>query len=413
MEFCRFYGVSLPQLILAGVNENTITHLASYLNNSFDAEKLKDFKRELEALVGFFDRIRDKKLYAIEPDKYSSEKEKAEYKLFIQRKKYIDAHERRLKASKSTTGINTRTRKFGRPEPPKPAQSEANNKDILPDDIYQELKRFIRYNNVRLLPTESRSGETYLQIQNLNNSIETLNELEITICEFFGDKIKLREHLISKLDDIKDTTATVFNIPISTVLSSNGEKLLNFLYGRCKKENAQSDNFYFTLYKELEDFYKLVFEEEEGNNNEIELTEISYEKSQQGYEHEKFIESVRKLNPILAKNEEALYYVSELYLSLVRVDEDLCQNNFRLEEGKYTKADYEKAFSHLAQLGLVGLGFNSVDMLKDAIKDISFSIDNRIFVAEDSECATNINLSKRFADTIIMREGDNMSGGVS
>ena len=44
MEFCRYYGMSVPQLLLLN-NLSDVPELAGYLNNPLDFEKLQDFEK--------------------------------------------------------------------------------------------------------------------------------------------------------------------------------------------------------------------------------------------------------------------------------------------------------------------------------------------------------------------------------
>lgn len=405
MDFCNFYGISLPQLLSRGVDSETINNLASYLNNSFDKEKLVNFKSELDCFVDFFNRIEDKEVKI--PEAYT-EDEKQESEIISVRSELLKLHEQRIKdLNRQKNARVKRTDRIRGASSPKP---DVNTENILSDTDLNIIKNFIRYQNVDIIPKQSRHSEgmEYVRIINLDGNIETLNDLEIKIAQYFGMRVKMRKHIINGLDVNNKSDAVMFNTTVNAIIASNGERLLNFLYSSFKNKNeGHNSSFYTEVHKNVMDLLHLINTESADKHDSEDSKEIIYEKNEKGALHREFINELFSVNPNLSSNSDPLYYISRLYENIRNIDVDMYNSIFRVDR-PYTSDDYENAFKHLTELGLVGLNFKPILMMKNEIRGLSFEKDAQVHINPNSECAYNFNIAARFVDTIILNEGDSL-----
>lgn len=402
MDFCNFYGISLTQLLTQGVDNDTLSNLAGYLNNSFDKEKLVNFKKELESFVDFFSRIENKEI--MEMVEYTPE-DKNKNKMISTRTELLDLHEQRVKSSRRKSTRVKRTDRFLDKTSP---NSDIDSKHILTDEHLRLLKQFIKYQNVLITPKKSRINPNLeiVSIVNLDGNLETLNDLEISIAQYFGQRIRIRKHLVDGLDVNAVNDAVIFNMTVSAIIASSGERLLNYLFTSFKnKTDTHNSSFYYDVYDNVMRLNSLVTDNVRPNQVKEESKEILYEKSAEGAEHREFIENLRIINPNFYNNPKPLYYISQLYESVKDINVDSYNSIFRIDK---TKDEYEKAFTHLAELGLVGLNFNPIAMMETEIKGLTLEKDDQITVDPNSECAYNFNIAARFMDTIILKEGDSL-----
>lgn len=355
MEFCRYYGMSVPQLLLLN-NLSDVPELAGYLNNPLDFEKLQDFKKEIEFFVDFFQQAQPRM-----PISKSRLKTDIDYTRWDLYEKHNDIRYRR------------------------------KGYKLSPEEL-EVINNVLRYKNISYFNT--------VYIDWRNEAIK-LSEEEAAICSYFRTKLEVVPKLLEKLNFTESKESTVFNMTVMSIVSNNADRLLSVFSTKFKDPKEKfSDAVYDEYDKNLALLESLI--QEPGTKSQKKSSakpDVEFTSIQQRDD----MLAARDKNVSLRKNPAGFNKLCELYDLLNNIDADTYNSAFGLD---LTREEYEVIFDHLADLGLVGLNFCALDFFKEFINTISFSSEDKIVIQPDSLCAQNLNLLRRFLDTIRTKVGD-------
>lgn len=356
MEFCRYYGMSVPQLLLLN-NLSDVPELAGYLNNPLDFEKLQDFKKEIEFFVDFFQQAQPRM-----PISKSRLKTDIDYTRWDLYEKHNDIRYRR------------------------------KGYKLSPEEL-EIINNVLRYKNISYFNT--------VYIDWRNEAIKLSEEEEAAICSYFRTKLEVVPKLLEKLNFTESKESTVFNMTVMSIVSNNADRLLSVFSTKFKDPKEKfSDAVYDEYDKNLALLESLI--QEPGTKSQKKSSakpDVEFTSIQQRDD----MLSARDKNVSLRKNPAGFNKLCELYDLLNNIDADTYNSAFGLN---LTREEYEVIFDHLADLGLVGLNFCALDFFKEFINTISFSSEDKIVIQPDSLCAQNLNLLRRFLDTIRTKVGD-------
>lgn len=361
MEFCKFYGISVPQLLLLN-NLSDVTELAGYLNNPLDFDKLQDFKQEIEFFVDFFQRA-----FPRQPLSKSRLKNDIDYTRWT----LYENH------------INRRRNK--QPEAKLSREELAIVNDVL------------RYKNI----------STFSQIVDRNGDIVNLvqndgDDSAEVICAYFRSKIEFVPILLDKLNFTENKDSTIFGMTVMSIVQSNAVRLLNLIRAKFKNPKEEHSKAVFDEFdKNISLLESLI--NDTRNQKSTKTQRINYEVNYTSEQQKQDMELARSKNKALQKNPAGFKKLCELYNLLDGLDVDAYNSLFGLNK---TKEEYEDIFEKLTDLGLVGLNFNALDFFKEFINTMSFSSEDKIVIHSESECAENIHLARRFLDTVKLKVGD-------
>lgn len=356
MEFCKFYGVSAPQLVMHNLPNSKFKSVVEPLNNVIDYVMVVDLKVELEYLKGFIQSLKFE---------------------------YLDPNTKRLERRLMK---NLNRRKSGKEIPPK---------DFMTDEEIKEAESFLAQQTKTISIYQQKDGNEFY-----------LTENEIKILEFYSNKIKLIERYINNIEEKTFVERKVFGKKLNYVAIGNGRDIMSRVskgINNASKDKGLLKSLYSSYRNDINLLKSFIDENVSENDEKKPLAAITKLPDYIVGEDYTTMMSIISKNPSLKrngiKNIETLY---EMYCIVKSFDVEFYNRTFGLE---CSREEYEIMFDKLTDLGLVGLNFYCRDFFNLFVKSVTFAKEQEIIIAGDSELANAIRLIDRLLATDL-RIGD-------
>lgn len=350
MDYCKFYGISGAQLVLKALPTRTLNSAVKPLNNVIDCKILQDLKLELKYISSFLENT-------ISED-YSDKKMKM---------------------------LNMQVRR------------NENNKlrpreEAMTIEELQEAKK--------VLDVADRSISQ--RVASLGTEL-TLTTNEVVIIKYFLNRRKVIERYIEGISETSFTERKVFGKPLYRVYLGQGNDIKAIVSTELSK-TKKDKGVRRTLMKRyrvdtdllLEFIDNDLKEEDLKSDNKEEFIPIAVPASIVGPDRlllEGIIRKNRSIGKYDIKNIELVY---EMYNLAKSFTVDFYNLTFGLE---CSKEEYELMFDRLADIGLAGLNFHTVDFFHQFINSVTFAKEQEMRIPFDSPLAGAIILIDRLLKT--------------
>lgn len=351
MDFCKFYGISAPQLLIYNLPNSEFQSVVKPLNNVIDYVMVRDLKIELEYLKGFLQSL-----------KYE----------------YQDPKTKRLERRLMK---NLNRRKSGK---------EIAEKDKMTDEEIREAEEFLKTQNKSISIYQERNGKEFY-----------LTDNEIKILEFYMRKQPAIERYINNIEEKTFSERKVFGKKLDYVCVRDGSDIL-YRVSRGISSVSKDKLAKKQLYKNYRNDIELLksFVDEEVHESDKAKEDTSRLRELPEYivgEDRKAMQKMVDFNQSIKSNgKDNIKIIYNMYKIATSFTVDFYNRTFAIDA---TRAEYEKMFDRLTDLGLVGLNLYTEEFFNLFIKSVTFAKEEEIVIAGDSELAKAIKLIDRLLQT--------------
>lgn len=348
MNYCSFFGVSAPQLVLLDLNDNLFKSLVRMLNNTQDLSRLNDLMTEFNLFKSFL------------TEQIIEEYENPD----IRRK----ARQCKLSREHYATG------------------KRISKNMLLPEEEIVQVEQLIANARKHVAPYIMREGKRV-----------DLSEPAVAIVTFLKNSLGLLTPYIEGIHVNATKELTVFNRRLEDVVYGNPESLKYRYMGKLSqaKSSAKKANAFLPIVLEsirkdidilLNTMKEVVTEDEENTPNGIVVQSsntgelfISVYPPCYPNEAKPLILKLAETGLLPRLNMANTLTLANLYCSIKGLDVDMYNLKFGLD---LTLDEYEEVFQELDSIGLIGLNNYAEQFLFDClnslalVKDLDATITN-------------------------------------
>lgn len=351
MDFCKFYGISAPQLLIYNLPNSEFQKVVKPLNNIIDYEMVKDLKIELGYLKGFLQSL-----------KYEYQDPKTK------------RLERRLKK-------NLNRRKSGK---------EITPKDLMTDEEIKEAEEFLASQTKSISVYQERNGKEFY-----------LTDNEIKILEYYMRKRPVIDRYVNHIEEKTFSERKVFGKKLDYVCVRDGSDILYRVsrgIASVSNDKLAKKQLYKTYRNDIELLKSFIDEN-------LHASDVVAKKQQKLYklpdyivgQHREVMQNILSYSTaIQANGAENIKILYEMYKMVVSFTPEFYNRTFGIDA---TREEYEQMFDRLVDLGLVGLSLYTEEFFNLFIKSVTFAKEEEIVIAGDSELAKAIRLIDRLLKT--------------
>ena len=351
MDFCKFYGISAPQLLIYNLPNSEFQNVVKPLNNVIDYVMVRDLKIELEYLKGFLQNL-----------KYE----------------YQDPQVKRLERKLMK---NLNRRKVGK---------EIAEKDKMCDEEITQAEEFLK--------TQTKSISVY---QVINGEEFYLTDNEIKILEYYMKKQPVINRYINNIEEKTFSERKVFGKKLDYVCVRDGSDILYRVsrgINNVSKDKLAKKQLYRNYRNDIELLKSFidenVHEKDKGSKHSKKLRHLP--EYIIGKDRDK-IQKMIDFNQSIRNNcGESINIIYNMYKIATSFTVEFYNRTFGIDA---SKEEYETMFSRLTDLGLVGLNLYTEEFFNLFIKSVTFANEEEIVIAGDSELAKAIKLIDRLLQT--------------
>lgn len=350
MDYCKFYGISGAQLVLKALPTRTLNSFVKPLNNVIDYKILQDLKLELRYISSFLENT-------ISED-YSDKK-----------MKMLNMQVRRNENSKL------------RP-----------NEVAMSDSELSDAKKVL----------ESAEKSISQRVGALGTEL-TLTTEEVEIVKYFSRRRKVIERHLDSIEEKSFSERKVFGKPLFRVYLGEGRDIKAIVSTELSK-TKKDKGVRRTLMKRYREDTDLLLE---FIDNDLKQEDIKL-KDKQDYvtitvpnsiigPDRVVMEQIIKKNRSIGKHDvNNIELVYDMYNIANSFTVEFYNATFGLD---CSRAEYEVMFNRLADIGLAGLNFHTVDFFHQFINTVTFAKEHEMKIPYDSPLAGAITLIDRLLKT--------------
>lgn len=364
IEFGSYYGISVPQLILADINMRLYKSGILLLNNELDSHRLSSLGLEFNIFKYAMNNIiiRD----------YSEPGMKRLSRRVKKSQEYYD---------------------------------KVNSIEHLGENIKEPAGLFSEEELELQKEVLSKCDKTIQNYVIINGETKQLSDEAVKIIEFLDSYLILADTLKENIQVRSFTESEFMGLPVSTYLRNKpGSIKYRYLDGVYKQGNQ--DKMRNRAIREIDIFMRLVT----SKVNDKEYTKIDIvngKVSNMDYkisdENIPVLEALKENNILRRLTDKEVNTLIRLYelskLFTVSFYNDMFELNL-------TKEEYEKVFKELEDIGIIGFGFYSDKLFLDCLKKYTILEYTRTVINEEDELAKNIKLVYRACHSKLEFGGD-------